>query len=116
MEELAVKISICDRVYPMKVQSMDEKYVRTAGNLIKKRIKVYSDQFGIHDKQDLLAMVALDCFIDMLKQKDKTTQATHVALEQINVLGQQVEQALTSARQPATVNPIPNCPATTQSA
>ena len=114
MEELAVKINICDRVYPMKVHSMDEKYVRTAGNLITKRIRDYSDKFGIHDKQDLLTMVALDCCIDMLKQKDKAIQTTHVALEQINVLGEQVERVLTSARQPATIISNPSRPATTK--
>jgi cell division protein ZapA len=95
MEELAVKIKICDRLYPMKVQVADELRVRTAGSLINEQVKAYSDKFGIHDKQDLLAMVAFDCLIDTLKSKDITTREKEELAEQVDALTQLVEQALT---------------------
>ena len=95
MEELAVKVRICSRVYPMRVQATDEKCVRTASKLINEQVKNYSAKFGIHDKQDLLAMVALECFIDTLKLKDETAKETQTLEEQINSLGQLVDQALT---------------------
>ena len=94
MEELAVNIKICDRVYPMQVQSTDEARVRTASKLVNKQVQAYSDQFGIHDKQDLLAMVAFDCLIDNLKAKEGTTQTTKVLMEQVNTLIQLVEEML----------------------
>jgi cell division protein ZapA len=94
MEELAVKIRICDRVYPMKVQATDEVRVRTAGKLINEQVKAYSDKFDIHDKQDLLAMVAFDCLIDTLKSQDGSTRETQAFTDQINTLVQLVEQAL----------------------
>lgn len=74
MEELAIKIKIGDREYPMKVHAADEACVRKAGKLINSYIKNYKAQFGIHDKQDLLAMVAFDCLVDNLKLKNKTTE------------------------------------------
>jgi cell division protein ZapA len=94
MEELAVKVKICGRVYPMKVQAADETCVRTASKLINARAKTYSDKFGIHDNQDLLAMVALDCLIDTLKLKEGTAKETQALTEQINALAQIVDQAL----------------------
>jgi cell division protein ZapA len=95
MEELAVKIRICGRLYPMKVQATDETRVRTASNMINAHVKAYSDKFGIHDKQDLLAMVALDCLIDTLKLQDETTRETQALAAQVNTLTQLVDQALT---------------------
>jgi len=95
MEELGVKIRICGRVYPMKVQATDETYVRTASNLINEQAKTYSEKFGIHDQQDLLAMVALDCLIDTLKLKDGATRETQALAEQVSSLAQLVDHALT---------------------
>ena len=94
MEELAVNIKICDRVYPMKVQATDEARVRAASKLVNEQVKAYSDKFGIYDKQDLLAMVAFDCLIDTLRAKDGTTQETQALTEQVNALIQLVDQAV----------------------
>ena len=94
MEELAVNIRICDRVYPMKVQTTDEARVRAAGKLLNEQVKAYTNQFGIHDKQDLLAMVAFDCLIDTLKAKDGTLVAQEALAEQVNNLVQLVDQTL----------------------
>ena len=96
MEELAVKVRICGRVYPMKVQATDETCVRTASKLINEQAKTYSEKFGIHDQQDLLAMVALDCLIDTLKLKDGATKEAQTLAEQVNALAHLVDQALTS--------------------
>ena len=78
----------------MKVQAIDEKRIRTAGNLLNKQVKAYSEKFGIHDKQDLLAMVAFDCLIETLKLEEVKTQDTQVLEKQIEALAQLVEQAL----------------------
>lgn len=95
MEELAVKIRIGGRVYPMKVLATDEKCIRTASNLINEQVKTYSDKFGIHDKQDLLAMVALDCLIDAQKLKDEATKETQALEKRVDSLVQLIGQVLT---------------------
>ena len=97
MEELAVNIKICDRVYPMKVQATDEARVRAASKLVNEQVKSYSEQFGIHDKQDLLAMVAFDCLIDTLKAQDETTAPTKGLTEEVNTLIQLIDQTLSFA-------------------
>jgi cell division protein ZapA len=94
MEELSIKIKIADREYPMKVKRTDEERVRMAGRLINEKLKSYREQFGIDDKQDLLAMVAFDCLIDKM-----TTEETHQVIDQtvfekVNQLNQMVTQSI----------------------
>ena len=94
MEELSVTIKICDRQYPMKVRAADEARVRKVGQLINEQVRSYSTQFGIHDKQDLLAMVAFDCLVDKLKAGSEAQDdpQLHQALE---AMQQAIDQALT---------------------
>ncbi|MCH7399838.1 cell division protein ZapA [Belliella sp. R4-6] len=68
METLSVKIKIGDREYPMKVKVEDEAKIRHAGKLINDKIKRYREEFGLDDKQDLLAMVAFDCMVESMEQ------------------------------------------------
>lgn len=96
MEELAVNIKICDRVYPMRVQAADEARVRAASKLVNEQAEAYSKQFGIYDKQDLLAMVAFDCLIDTSKAKNGTDLATKALAEQVDNLIQLVDEQTAS--------------------
>jgi cell division protein ZapA len=86
MDELAIKIRIEDRDYPMKVDAEDEACVRKAGKLINSQIKNYKEQFGINDKQDLLAMVAFDCLVENLKLKNKAVEEEEQLTEKLNQL------------------------------
>lgn len=95
MEELAVRINICNRLYPMRVQVQDEKRVRTAGRLLNEQVAAYTNQFGIEDKQDLLAMVAFDCLVKTLRLEETMARETQVLGERVDALTRLVEQALT---------------------
>jgi cell division protein ZapA len=74
MNELSIKIKIADRDYPMRVSPEEEERLRVAGKFLNERLKLFRDQFGITDKQDLLAMVALETAADRLKTVQATTQ------------------------------------------
>jgi len=69
MGELSIKIKIADREYPMKIEASEEERIRKAGKLLNDKIKSYSEQFGIDDKQDLLAMVDRESVSDSVKQR-----------------------------------------------
>jgi cell division protein ZapA len=74
MSELSIKIRIADRDYPMRVTEEEEERLRIAGRMLNERLKLFRDQFGIDDKQDLLAMVALEVAADSLQTvKSKET-------------------------------------------
>ena len=75
MNDLAIKIRIADRDYPMRVAVSDEERLRLAGRQLSERLREFREQYGIQDKQDLLAMVALATMADSLKvskEKDGT--------------------------------------------
>lgn len=67
MEELAIKIKIYNRQYPMKVHPKDEALVRKAAENINNQLKAYEEKFHHIDIQDLLAMVAFDCLVENLR-------------------------------------------------
>jgi cell division protein ZapA len=58
-EKLKIKVSIADRVYPMTVFPEQEEGLRLAAQKINRVIKHYEDNYAVRDKQDVLAMSAL---------------------------------------------------------
>lgn len=86
-------------MYPMKVQTADEARVRAASKLLNERVKAYSDQFGLHDQQDLLAMVAFDCLVDTMKAKEGKPLEKQALAEQVDTLIELVNQALPHSSQ-----------------
>jgi cell division protein ZapA len=78
----------------MKVKRMEEEKVRAAGKLINEKIKRYREQFGLDDKQDLLAMVAFDCLVDKMAEEESLQVIDETVIEKVNHLNQLVSQAL----------------------
>ena len=93
MDQLSVKIRIADREYPMKVKPEDEPHVREAGRVINELIKSYRQQFGINDKQDLLAMVTFDNLMDKLRAKDQQRKYAD-ALHKVDDLNELLSKVL----------------------
>lgn len=86
MSELSIKIRIAEREYPMRVKEEEEERLRLVGRLLNERLKFFKDQFGIQDKQDLLAMVAFETMVEKLKlEEDKNKHLAKVG-QQLNVL------------------------------
>lgn len=94
MEELSIKIKISDREYPMKVKRHEEERVRAAGKLINDKLKAYRDQFGLDDKQDLLAMTAFDCLVEKLAAEESDHAVDQSVVDKVNHLNQLVSQAI----------------------
>jgi hypothetical protein len=53
MNDLAIKIRIADRDYPMRVAVADEERLRLAGRQLSEQLREYREKYGIQDKQDL---------------------------------------------------------------
>jgi cell division protein ZapA len=67
-EKLKIKISIADRVYPLTVDYSQEEGLRTASKKIDAMIKQFEENYAVRDKQDVLAMCALQ-FASQVEQK-----------------------------------------------
>ncbi len=70
MEEISISLPIADRSYKLAVEKEHEELFRKASKLIDKRLKDYSTSYAYKDKQDLLAMVALE-YVTRYMQKDQ---------------------------------------------
>lgn len=86
MSELSIKIRIADRDYPMRVNEEEEERLRAAGRMVNERLKVFRDQFGIDDKQDLLAMIALETLADKLLSAQSKTEAENALADKLTHL------------------------------
>lgn len=58
-DKLKIKISIADRVYPLTVNPSQEEGLRSASKKIDAMIKQFEESYAVRDKQDVLAMCAL---------------------------------------------------------
>jgi cell division protein ZapA (FtsZ GTPase activity inhibitor) len=92
MDTLSIRIKIGDRDYPMKVRAEDEARIRRAGKLINDRLKRYREEFGLDDRQDLLAMVAFDCMVETMELSEMSSEDS----EKVTSTIQQINDSLSS--------------------
>ncbi|MDR1951187.1 MAG: cell division protein ZapA [Bacteroidales bacterium] len=69
MDEQSITVTIADRPYKLTVKREDEEIFREATKYINDRLKSYAANFSFKDKQDLLAMVALQYTTNALKNE-----------------------------------------------
>ena len=60
MEERSISVEIAGRAYPLSVQPHEEENVRQAALEINESIDRFKGNYPLTDKQDLLAMAALE--------------------------------------------------------
>ena len=58
-ELLKIKLTIADRVYPLSVAPEQEEALRSSAKKIEAMIKQLEQNYAVRDKQDVLAMCAL---------------------------------------------------------
>ena len=88
-EKLKIKISIADRVSTLTVDMSQEEGLRSASKKIDIMIKQFEENYAVRDKQDVLAMCALQ-FASQVEQKqiDKVEDHTNTTerLKNLNEL------------------------------
>jgi cell division protein ZapA len=93
-EKLKIKISIADRVYPLTVDPSQEEGLRSASKKIDTMIKQFEENYAVRDKQDVLAMCALQ-FASQVEQKqiDNTIDGVET-IERLNKINSILDQYL----------------------
>lgn len=88
-DSLKIKLSIADRIYPLTIDPEQEEGLRKATKKIEEMIKRFEKSYAVRDKQDVLAMCALQ-FATQVEQKgiDKVNDQEHIEekLEALNNL------------------------------
>ena len=89
MGEKSVKINIAGRTYPIKVDSAEEAFVHDAADRINKRVAQLETGFVVKDKQDLLALTALQFatqYLEAQNKKDDNTDGILASLSEVDHL------------------------------
>jgi len=95
-EKLKIKLSIANRVYPLTIEADQEEGLRKAAKHIEAMIKQFEQSYSVRDKQDVLAMCALQ-FASQVEQKtiDKKNVNEHVE-EKLNAINELLHSHLNS--------------------
>ena len=84
MGELTITVTIADRPYKLKIEESEEEVVRQSVKLINKKIGDYSQAYFYKDKQDLLAMVALEFSSNKLEIEKVKTERENILHKKIS--------------------------------
>lgn len=80
-EKLKIKISIANRVYPLTILPNQEEGLRIAAQKIEKTVKKFEQNYSVKDKQDVLAMCALQ-FAAQSEQSSMNNDSVSQEIEQ----------------------------------
>jgi cell division protein ZapA (FtsZ GTPase activity inhibitor) len=93
----SVKITIGNRTYPIRVSKEEEGKVLEAVQAINKRLKELEDSYAVKDKQDLLAMCALQFATEAVGhhiEHDKKKVKADLTVDQVNYLSLMIDDYL----------------------
>ena len=93
-DKLKIKLSIADRVYPLTIDPTQEEGLRKAAKNIEQLAKKFEQNYAVRDKQDVLAMCALQ-FASKIEQNGiEQTEGTKEAEERLQALEDLVNSKL----------------------
>ena len=93
-EKLKIKLSIADRVYPLTVEPSQEEGLRSASKKIDAMIKQFEQSYAVRDKQDVLAMCALQVAAQVEQKQITTSQTSETTLTRLQNLDKKLSELL----------------------
>lgn len=93
-DALKIKLSIADRVYPLTIQSHQEEGLRKAAKKIEAMIKQFEQSYAVRDKQDVLAMCALQFAAQTEQKSINNNSDVELAEEKLRSLNDLLQQHL----------------------
>lgn len=72
MSELSIKLTIAGRTYPLTIKREEEEMIRKAAKSIDDQVNKFGANYAVKDKQDLLAMTALQLATRNLSLPDES--------------------------------------------
>ena len=90
-EKLKIKLTVADRVYPLTISPDQEASLRVSAKKIDEMTKQLEENYAVRDKQDVLAMCALQFAAQLENQlennsmKDKPSNKINELIELIDL-------------------------------
>ena len=94
MENLSININLGNRTYPLTIKAEQEELMRRAAKLINDRMKVYEENYAVKDKQDLIAMCALEFAVKSLETDSKRAMMDESVTEQLEEMERFISEYL----------------------
>ena len=80
-EKLKIKLTVADRVYPLTITPDQETSLRVSAKKIHDMTKQLEQNYAVRDKQDVLAMCALQYAAQLENQLKKNTIADDASIK-----------------------------------
>jgi cell division protein ZapA (FtsZ GTPase activity inhibitor) len=97
MGEISIKIAIAGRVYPLTVKHEDEERVRKSARMIEDKLREFETLYSVRDKQDLLAMSALQFATQAIEAEEKSALSNLDTEKQLQELNGLLDNSLSEA-------------------
>lgn len=92
-QPLSIKVTIAGRIYPMTVDADEEEKVRDAARRVDANLKELQENFAVKDKQDLLAMTALQMAIKV-RDSDAHAQTQSAELTELDAIEKLLDEMM----------------------
>jgi len=92
MSEFSIKVTIAGRTYPLTVKRDEEEAVRKAAKEINESVKVFQDNYAVKDKQDLLAMIALQVASELISKTESSDEK--LMIRELKTLDEQLSELI----------------------
>jgi len=93
-DQLKIKLSIADRIYPLTINPSQEEGLRLATKKIEEMIKRFEKSYAVRDKQDVLAMCALQLAAQVEQKEIDKESDTEQMEEKLSALNQLLQEHL----------------------
>ena len=93
-EQLKIKLSIANRVYPLTIAPNQEEGLRLAAQKIDATVKKFEQSYSVQDKQDVLAMCALQFAAETEQTKINNNSLSETLKQRLIDLDKRLEQHL----------------------
>ncbi len=91
---LKIKVNISNRTYPLTIKREEEEAIRLAVKHINEAVKRFEERYAVQDKQDVLAMCALQIATQNVRQKQKYEEHSGQVESLLTELGQAMKSDL----------------------
>ena len=92
-----INVNICDRPYRLKIKPEEEEFVRKAAKTINQKVKELQGEYAAKDKQDYLAMTALQQKVETLSAGSRFGIENRSLVERIDQLDSNLDKVLSSS-------------------
>ena len=98
MGKVSIKVSIAGREYPLSVKPEEKDSVIRAAEMVNRKLKDYASSYSVSDKQDLLAMCALQFSTEYINAENDSSLLSEGLEERIVEIEQFVSDYLKKDR------------------